>query len=393
MVKKNNYEKNSGAPMREERSLRQELFALHETAAAYFHEAFHAQDATGNFMREYWVNQRKFDMALADEFQIGAAAPDATATDGGLVARLREAQFSEEALRQCGLFFIRDDEPLTMHTAKPRFRGRLMIPIRDHQGRVSAFAARQTALTPSDAPAHEAKYINSPETPIFTKGAILFNLDRARAAVAPDAPFVLVEGHFDALRCWSVGIKTAVAFQGATISKLQLALLRRYHTQVECLFDTDAAGQSAAMRLLPLALWAGLEPRFLTLTPATEAKTAPDQFFLKRGKAAHEELRAHARSAMAFACGNLLPCAASAKPNEKIRAMMSMFDIVQRAESEPTRHLFIEEAANHLCLPLALVRAAFKKRARAAGLRETDPAKRKQQLAERLRQIRTGQEN
>ena len=80
-----------------------------------------------------------------------------------------------------------------------------MIPIRDHQGRVVAFTARQTALTPEDDPAREAKYVNSPETPIFTKGHLLFNLDRARTAVGEGKPFVMVEGQLDAIRCWSVG--------------------------------------------------------------------------------------------------------------------------------------------------------------------------------------------
>jgi DNA primase len=94
-----------------------------------------------------------------------------------------------------------------------------MIPIRDHQGRVVAFTARQTDLTPEDDPARDAKYVNSPETPIFTKGNLLFNLDRARTAVGEGNPFVLVEGQLDALRCWSVGLKTALAPQGTSITE------------------------------------------------------------------------------------------------------------------------------------------------------------------------------
>ena len=190
------FEEGSG-PSREERSLRQELFDLHEQAAVHFHDAFKAAGPAGDFMRAYWVNERRFTPDLADEFKIGAAGSDGSA----LGAAILKKRYSEDALRQCGLFFIRDDAMITAGALRPRFRGRLMIPIRDHQGRVVAFTARQTSLTPDDDPAKEAKYVNSPETPIFTKGHLLFNLDRARTAVGEGRPFVMVEGQLDWCVC------------------------------------------------------------------------------------------------------------------------------------------------------------------------------------------------
>jgi len=238
------YEEGSGGPSREERSLRQELFDLHDAAAEHFHQAFKAKEPAGEFMRGYWTERRKFSLELADEFKIGVV----DATGSGLGAAMLKRKFSEEALRRCGLFFIYDDAELTLGSLRPRFRGRLMIPIRDHQGRVVAFTARQTDLTPADDPAKEAKYVNSPETPIFTKGNLLFNLDRARSSVGDGKPFVVVEGQLDAMRCWSIGLKTAIAPQGTSITEGQLMLLRRYHTEVECFFDSDSAGQKAALR-------------------------------------------------------------------------------------------------------------------------------------------------
>ena len=204
-----------GGPTREQRSLRQEIFDIHEQAAAHFHEVFRGPGPTGDFMRSYWTAQRRFPTELADEFKIGAAEPD----DTGLAARLLRLRYSEAALRQCGLFFIREGSAPSPGTLRPRFRGRLVIPIRDHQGRIVAFTARQTSLCPQDDPAREAKYVNSPETPIFTKGNLLFNLDRARTGVGDDRPFVMVEGQLDALRCWPVGLKTAVAPQGTAITE------------------------------------------------------------------------------------------------------------------------------------------------------------------------------
>ena len=258
------YEEGGGGPSREERSLRQELFDLHEFATEHFHQALKGPGEAAAWMRDYWVKDRRFTAELADEFKIGLA----DATGGGLGAAVMRKKFSEAAIRQCGLFFIYEDQAITLHSLRPRFRGRLMIPIRDHQGRVVAFTARQTKLTPEDDPAREAKYVNSPETPIFTKGNLLFNLDRARAHAGEGKPFVMVEGQLDALRCWSVGLKTAIAPQGTSITEGQLILLRRYHTELECLFDSDGAGQKAALRLLPLALKTGIEVRFLTLDGA-----------------------------------------------------------------------------------------------------------------------------
>ena len=347
------YEEGSGGPSREERSLRQEIFDLHEQAAEHFHQAFKAADATGTFMLELWTGKRHFGLELADEFKIGAV----DAQGSGLGGMLLRRKYSEEALRRCGLFFIHEDAALTPAALRHRFRGRLMIPIRDHQGRVVAFTARQTELTPADDPAREAKYVNSPETPIFTKGNLLFNLDRARTHVGEGKPFVLVEGQLDALRCWSVGLQTAIAPQGTSITESQLVLLRRYHAQVECFFDSDSAGQKAALRFLPMAIKAGLEVRFLS-APGTE-KVDPDLLFLERGLAAYGEIKQHAESAMTFACRAALPEPAAASPELKSRAAHTVFEIIAAAEGEVVRSEFIAEAATKLRLPLSAVQRDF----------------------------------
>ena len=333
------YEAGAG-PSREERSLRQELFDLHEFAADHFHQAFKGPGTAAAFMRGYWAERRRFPPELADEFKIGVADE----AGGDLAARLLRKKYSEEALRACGLFFApRDAGPLMLGALKPRFRGRLMIPIRDHQGRVVAFTARQTELTPADDPAREAKYVNSPETPIFTKGNLLFNLDRARAEVGEDRPFVLVEGQLDALRCWQVGLKTAVAPQGTAITDTQLALLRRYCLQVECFFDSDAAGQKAALRFLPLALKAGLEVRFLI--PPGADKVDPDLLFLEHGLAAYAEVRRAALSMMGFMQRYVLPDPRSATPEATSRAIQQIYEVVAAADSEILQRNLLAEVA------------------------------------------------
>jgi DNA primase len=241
-----------------------------------------------------------------------------------------------------------------------------MIPIRDHQGRVAAFTARQTELTPDDDPAHEAKYVNSPETPIFTKGNLLFNLDRARANVGEGKPFIMVEGQLDAMRCWHVGLKTTVAPQGTAITDTQLGLLRRYNPQIECFLDGDSAGQKAALRMLPLALRAGLEVKFLVL----KAGEDPDSLFRDRGLPAYEEIRSHPLSAMAFACQAVLPEPATASPEMKSRAAQSIFEMVSQSEFDVARTGFLAECAEHMRLPVASLQrdfTAFSRRQTRAG--------------------------
>jgi DNA primase len=347
------YEEGSGGPSREERSLRQEIFDIHETAAEHFHQVFKSSSPCGDWMRTYWTDKRRFTHELADEFKIGATEP----AEASLAGALLKKKYSEDALRQCGLFFVRDGAMIGLNSMRPRFRGRLMIPIRDHQGRVVAFTARQTDLTPEDDPAREAKYVNSPETPIFTKGNLLFNLDRARSNVGEGKPFVLVEGQLDALRSWSVGLKTAIAPQGTSITEGQLILLRRYHTQVECFFDGDSAGQKAALRFLPMALKAGLEVRFLG--GATDTKIDPDLLFLERGIIGYDEVRKQALSAMAFACRALLPSPETATPEQKARAAAELHALVLNVESEVARSQFLAEAASLLRLPLGAVQRDF----------------------------------
>lgn len=351
------YEAGSG-PTREERSLRQELFELHEAAAQHYWESFQSDSSTGNWMRNYWENDRRFPMDLAEEFKIGAADADGS----GLGALLLEKKFSEAALRQCGLFFIYDDAAITLRSLRHRFRGRLMIPIRDHQGRVVAFTARQTELTPDSDPAKDAKYVNSPETPIFTKSRLLFNLDRARTEAKPGHPFVMVEGQLDALRSYSVGLKTAVAPQGTSITEGQLALLRRYHHQVECFFDGDSAGQKAALRFLPMALKAGLEVKFLV--GDGDGKLDPDLLLMEEGLDGYTKIRATALSAMAFACRALVPAGRDAAPEDKTAALKGLFEIVMAAESEVARSEFLKEASTHLGISISAIASDFERHRR-----------------------------
>ncbi len=323
-------EYDSGGPSGEERSLRQELFDLHEAAVEFFHNAFLAKTDSGNFIRAYWTEKRSFNLDTARDFKIGLAEADG----GRLAEALRKQGFSDNALKQSGLFYVRNSGGVS-----PRFRGRLMIPIRDHQGRVVAFTARQLEITPQDDPSREAKYVNSPETPIFVKGNLLFNLDRARKKAGADAPFLMVEGQLDAIRCWTAGLETTIAPQGTGVTDTQLRLLRRYHAGLEVLLDGDSAGQKAALRLLPLALQEGIEVSFLPLS----GKMDPDQLILEQGAEAVARMREHRIGAAAFAVSASMPDPAAMTAQQQAEACEEIFTIILSSPSEVAQEEYLSE--------------------------------------------------
>ncbi|MFP4068569.1 MAG: DNA primase [Opitutales bacterium] len=325
-----------GGPSREELSVRRQLFDLHEFAVTWFHEQLMESDEAAP-VRDYWENQRGFPLDVAREHKIGYAP----ASRNALALLCRERKFSTAALHASGLFFARDGES-DYAQFKSRFRGRLMIPIRDVQGRAVAFTARQLPQTPDDDPAREAKYVNSPETPIFHKGRILFGMDHARTHLKEGGSFLMVEGQLDAIRCWSVGLHTAVAPQGTAITEEQLHLMRRYEPHhIDCLLDGDAAGRKAALRSLPLTFKAGLEFRYLRLPE----KADPDDLLREGGAAALDPLRAQAIGPIELAMEEVLPRDQPASAQEKTRALRRIFELLQHVPSEVAREDYLQSAA------------------------------------------------
>jgi DNA primase len=329
----------AGGPSLEEVSLRKQIFELHELATTWFHQQF-IESAEAAPVRSYWQTQRGFTMETADEVKIGYAP----AAHNALALYFKERGIPTAAMHKSGLFFARDGEAYH-ERFKSRFRGRLMVPIRDVQGRVVAFTARQLEQTPADDPAREAKYVNSPETQIFHKGRILFGIDHARKHLKEGGNFLLVEGQLDAIRCWSVGLHTAVAPQGTAITDDQLHLMRRYQPNaVECLLDGDQAGRKAALRALPLAFKAGLEFRYLLLPE----KADPDDLLRQDGAEALEPLRKASKSAIELAISESLPDDRAPSTNEKTTALRSVFDLLQHVPSEVAREDYIQTASKLL---------------------------------------------
>jgi DNA primase len=190
-------------------------------------------EAGGVKAREY-LDTRGVDSEVARRFGLGYAP----ASWDALLSRMKTEGIGDDLLVQAGLVLPRQ----TGGGFYDRFRGRLLFPIRDTQGRVVAFGGRALA-------GEEPKYLNSPETPLYVKGQILYALDVARAAMRERSRAILVEGYLDCLMAHQHGFTETVAALGTAFTPAQLGLLRRHADEVIALFDADAAGQKAATRI------------------------------------------------------------------------------------------------------------------------------------------------
>ena len=214
-----------------------------------------------------YLRGRGVEVPIIEDFRLGFA-PD---TRDGLFAALAREGVSEDKIIEAGLAIKPEDD----RQPYDRFRGRVMFPINDRRGRVIAFGGRVMGTG-------EPKYLNSPETPLFHKGANLYCLDRARAAAARDQPVVVAEGYLDVIALHGAGFAGAVAPLGTALTESQLAELWRLADEPYLCFDGDNAGRRAAARAaeraLPL-LRPGKSLRFLAL-PAGED---PDSLIRARG--------------------------------------------------------------------------------------------------------------
>ncbi|MGB0372506.1 MAG: DNA primase [Opitutales bacterium] len=323
----------AGGPTKEERSLKQELYSIHEQATYWFHQAFQAKNEDGEWVRDYWENNRAFKAETAESYRVGWAPTDPFA----LFAFLKSKGFSGDALQQSGLFYLKENQTQASR-ARCRFVGRLMIPIRDNNARIIAFTARVTERTPEDDIAREAKYVNSPETPIFHKSNILFNLDSARLALKETDILYMVEGQLDAIRCTESGIPNTIAPQGTSITEQQVSAIRKLTPKLTLVLDGDSAGQKAALRALPIALKAGLEVSVVVLPEGAD----PDTIVKESGADALKETFSQTRSAMQFARGAMLPDN-KATPADKQSALRSIFEMVKAVDSAVLEQDYLDE--------------------------------------------------
>lgn len=330
------YEQNSGEYSKRSQSLRKQIFDINADAAQWFNEMFFKADDLGGCARKYWIDERKFTEKNAKDLQIGMSP-----IDWADFKKKLEKKYSREAIVESGLFFAPKSSTSSL---MQRFRGRLMIPICDVQGRVIAFTARKTSLTPNDIDYEEGKYVNSPETPIFKKNSVLFNFARARKSAQEKGYFIIVEGQIDALRMAVSGFENTVAGQGTALGENQFNLINRHVKKVTLMLDGDSAGQKAAKRVLPICLKCGLEPTVAVLPESED----PDTLIIKYGKDGVQKILDAKLSAIGFIVRNFKKNFPKPSAGDKRAVLEDIYELVAAADSFVVKDEYLREAAGEL---------------------------------------------
>ncbi len=335
---------------REERSLREKLLEIHEQLTVRWHHAL-LNESAGNAAREYLAKRQVPDEALK-QFRLGFApeAWDDTINWG------RSKGHNPEILEKAGLILRKEGGGFY-----DRFRGRLMFPIADEQGRVIGFSGR--VLDPE---AKTAKYVNSPETPLFTKGKVIFGLDKAKRALVEAEFAVVCEGQLDLIACHMAGVQNVVAPQGTALTGDHIRILRRYVDEVVLCFDADNAGQNATVRSLDELLASGMHIR-VAQVPAPHD---PDSFIKEKGAAAFSAIVDSAPGFFDFYLNQLCVRNDVSSDRGKMEVVERMAEAVLKTQNPVLIDTYARTTALKLVVPPDAVRAYFKPR----GQRERPPA-------------------
>jgi DNA primase len=250
---------------RQENQQRSVLVEMHREAQTFFTKQI-SGTLEGKAARAY-LEDRGLDNKAIDRFGIGYAP-----SDGDALLRSLKQKYPEKLLVESGLI-SRGEQGGRLFD---RFRRRITFPIANDSGKIVAFGARALG---DDQP----KYLNSPETPIYSKSNVLYHMDRAKEALRRSDFAVLVEGYMDAIAVARAGISNVVASCGTSLAEPQIKLLSRFTKRVIINYDPDNAGQLAAERSVALLLEQDFEVRVLALPPVGDKKADPDLFIRERG--------------------------------------------------------------------------------------------------------------
>jgi DNA primase len=333
--------------------LRTRLMELHEVTTAWFEDQLRGPE--GAVAREYLAGRGLTDEGMR-KFRIGYA-PDSF---GALRDRL-SGMADQETLRASGLFSSKEQGDGGQGPIYDRFRKRVVFPICNEGGRVIAFTAR-TLETGEKA---GAKYINSPETPLYSKGQVLFNLDKAKSAIRSLEFAVLVEGQMDCISVFLAGIQNVIATSGTAFTEQQVMVLKRHTSNVIVNFDPDAAGSNAAEKSITMLTEEGFAVKIVTL----EGGLDPDRFVRERGVEAYKEALRGARRQADYLIERARHSFPGASAEQKVKAMNFLLPHIRRIPETLAREQFAADAAQKLGIGSAVLRdelrlAALKRRDR-----------------------------
>ena len=303
---------------------REQLYRLNEIAAEFYEK--NLLTAGGERARSYLTN-RGIDPGIVKNFRLGYASESWKS----LYEYLSRKNIPRKLAEQAGLILPRSDGT----SYYDRFRGRLMFPIEDVQGHIVAFGGRILGDG-------EPKYMNSPESPIYSKGRNLYGLAKAKEDIRITGFAVLVEGYFDFLSLWNAGFRNVVASLGTALTREHVELLRRFTGQVTAVFDPDDAGRKALARSIELFIAGNLDAKAVVLPDGLD----PDAFVQKKGGEAFASILKNAENVVDYYADSVWKPGGSIIDDRKAFREAAAF--IARFEDREVRDLFIKHIAERL---------------------------------------------
>ena len=315
---------------------RETVLRLNDWAAEFF-EAQINEENEGARARDY-VQSRGIAEETQKLFRIGYA-PDSW---DGLTNYLRERGATTDEISSSGLAVLKDSGGFY-----DRFRGRVMFPITDSQGRVIAFGGRVMGEG-------EPKYLNSPETAVYTKGRNLYNLSLAKNEIRSAGFAILVEGYLDCIIPYQAGVHNVVASLGTALTDSQVRLLRRYMDQPQIIvnFDPDSAGQAATMRSIEMLLVEGFKVNILRM-PTDED---PDEFVRAHGVAEFRKLLKTTQPYIEYIIDVSIAGHDTTRPSGKVEAINSILPHLARMRDKVARADYADQIADRLKVDSRVIR-------------------------------------
>jgi len=330
---------------RKENQQRALLLEMHREAQAFFAKQIFGT-AEGKVARAY-LEDRGIDNKTIERFGIGYAP-----SDGDALLRVLKQKYPEKVLPESGLI-SRGEESGRLFD---RFRRRITFPIANDSGKIVAFGCRALGD-------EQPKYLNSPETPIYSKSNVLYHLDRAKEALRRSDFAILVEGYMDAIAVARAGISNVVASCGTSLAEPQIKLLSRFTKRVIINYDPDTAGQAATERSVALLLEQDFEVRVLALPPVGDKKADPDLFIRERGAEEYTRLLKDAPPYVDYLIGRARKMDLTTGDGKR-RAVNFLLPYVQKIPNAILRSEWATRIAQQLRLDEPVLRAALTKAAK-----------------------------
>ncbi|HTX14440.1 MAG TPA: DNA primase [Candidatus Baltobacteraceae bacterium] len=324
---------------RRENQQRSSLVEMHAQAASFF--ARQLQEAAEGKVAAAYLEDRGLDREAMKRFGLGWAP-----SSGDALLRQLKPKYPESVLEVSGLFSR--DQGGRLYD---RFRRRIMFPIANDSGKVIAFGGRAMG---DDMP----KYMNSPETPVYSKSNLLYHLDRAKEAIRQADFAILVEGYMDAIAVARAGIANVVASCGTSLAESQIKLLGRFTRRVIVNFDPDTAGQAATERSIALLLEKEFDVRVLALPGAAD----PDKFIKEQGVEAYRKLLAQAPPFLDYLIGKARKMDRTTAAG-KVAALNFLMPYVQRLPDRLLRSEWATRIASELRVDEPVLREALRRAA------------------------------